>query len=217
MQGGQSQFVRVPLADGTLEGVPEALADDAHDALVLPLTDVFATAYHAVVGAALAEGDAVLVVGDGAVERLACHAACLRSPRAIVLAGHHDDRLGLGRRLGATHVVNTSSNGDLAQVLGDLTDGRGPDAVIDAVLSATSLAMAADAARPAAYVMTGHRARAMRVGEALGAGMVGVNTGQVSCAAAPFGGVKGSGYGRPGGREGIDEYLQTSYMAIAEA
>jgi hypothetical protein len=50
VQGGQSQFVRVPLADGTLEGVPEALADDAHDALVLPLTDVFATAYHAVGG-----------------------------------------------------------------------------------------------------------------------------------------------------------------------
>jgi threonine dehydrogenase-like Zn-dependent dehydrogenase len=152
VQGGQSQFVRVPLADGTLEGVPEALADDAHDALVLPLTDVFATAYHAVMGAALAEGDAVLVVGDGAVGLLTCHAARLLRPRAIVLAGHHDDRLELGRRLGATHVVNTSANGDVAQVLGDLTDGRGPDAVIDAVSSATSMAMSAETVRPGGTV-----------------------------------------------------------------
>ncbi len=69
----------------------------------------------------------------------------------------------------------------------------------------------------AAYVMSGDRARALRVAEALEAGMVGINTGRVSCAAAPFGGVKASGYGRTGGREGIDEYLETSYMAIAEA
>jgi succinate-semialdehyde dehydrogenase / glutarate-semialdehyde dehydrogenase len=68
----------------------------------------------------------------------------------------------------------------------------------------------------AGYVMSGDRGRAVRVAGALEAGMVGINTGRVSCAAAPFGGVKGSGYGRSGGREGIDEYLETSYMAIAE-
>jgi succinate-semialdehyde dehydrogenase/glutarate-semialdehyde dehydrogenase len=67
----------------------------------------------------------------------------------------------------------------------------------------------------AAYVMSGDRSRAMRVAGCLDAGMVGINTGRVSCATAPFGGVKGSGYGRSGGREGIDEYLETSYVAIA--
>ncbi len=67
----------------------------------------------------------------------------------------------------------------------------------------------------AAYVMSGDRGRAVRVAGALEAGMVGINTGRVSCAAAPFGGVKGSGYGRSGGREGIDEYLETSYIALA--
>ena len=67
MQGGQSQYVRVPMADGTLVPVPEGIAGDEHDARVLPLTDVFTTAYHAVVGADIAEGDAVLVLGDGAV------------------------------------------------------------------------------------------------------------------------------------------------------
>ena len=139
VQGGQSQWVRVPMADGTLEPVPDALADDEHDARVLPMTDVFTTAYHAVVGADIAEGDTVLVVGDGAVGLLACHAARLFNPAAIVLAGHHDDRLEVGRRLGATHAVNTSAGDDLSDVLGDLTDGFGPQAVIDAVSSPESM------------------------------------------------------------------------------
>ena len=81
VQGGQSQWVRVPMADGTLEPVPDALADDEHDARVLPMTDVFTTAYHAVVGADIAEGDTVLVVGDGAVGLLACHAASCSIPQ----------------------------------------------------------------------------------------------------------------------------------------
>ena len=63
----------------------------------------------------------------------------------------------------------------------------------------------------AAYVMSGDPLRAARIANALEAGMVGVNRGRVSCAAAPFGGVKGSGFGRSGGREGIDEYLDTVY------
>ena len=44
--------------------------------------------------------------------------------------------------------------------------------------------------------------------------MVGINQGVVSSASAPFGGVKHSGFGREGGREGIDEYLSTKYTAI---
>ena len=144
VQGGQSQFVRVPMADGTLELVPEPLADDANDDSVLPLTDVFTTAYHAVTGADISEGDTVLVVGDGAVGLLACHAARLFNPGAIVLAGHHDDRLEVGRRLGATHTVNTSANGGLQEVIGGLTDGHGPQAVVDAVSSTASMKLSTE-------------------------------------------------------------------------
>ncbi len=50
--------------------------------------------------------------------------------------------------------------------------------------------------------------------EALETGMVGLNQGIVSNAAAPFGGVKQSGFGREGGVEGIDEYLSTKYVAV---
>jgi succinate-semialdehyde dehydrogenase/glutarate-semialdehyde dehydrogenase len=65
-----------------------------------------------------------------------------------------------------------------------------------------------------AYVYTGDLKRALRVVEALQVGMVGLNRGLVSNAAAPFGGVKHSGFGREGGSEGIEEYLDTKYVAI---
>jgi succinate-semialdehyde dehydrogenase/glutarate-semialdehyde dehydrogenase len=66
----------------------------------------------------------------------------------------------------------------------------------------------------AAYIYTQSLDRALRVAEALEAGMVGVNRGVISDAAAPFGGVKSSGFGREGGSEGIEEYLETKYIAM---
>jgi len=65
-----------------------------------------------------------------------------------------------------------------------------------------------------AYVYTSDLRRAIRVVEGLETGMVGLNRGLVSNPAAPFGGVKASGIGREGGREGIEEYLETKYVAI---
>jgi succinate-semialdehyde dehydrogenase/glutarate-semialdehyde dehydrogenase len=52
------------------------------------------------------------------------------------------------------------------------------------------------------------------VAEALEYGMVGINTGAISNAAAPFGGVKASGLGREGGHQGLEEYLETKYLCI---
>jgi succinate-semialdehyde dehydrogenase/glutarate-semialdehyde dehydrogenase len=66
-----------------------------------------------------------------------------------------------------------------------------------------------------AYLFTRDLDRAIRVGERLSTGMVGINTGLVSNAAAPFGGVKASGFGREGGNEGIEEYLDVKYTALA--
>jgi succinate-semialdehyde dehydrogenase / glutarate-semialdehyde dehydrogenase len=65
-----------------------------------------------------------------------------------------------------------------------------------------------------AYVFTRDFKRALRVCERLETGMVGLNQGMVSNPAAPFGGIKQSGFGREGGREGIDEYLETKYVAV---
>jgi succinate-semialdehyde dehydrogenase/glutarate-semialdehyde dehydrogenase len=66
-----------------------------------------------------------------------------------------------------------------------------------------------------AYVYTRDLDRALRVAEGIEAGMVGLNQGLVSNPAAPFGGVKQSGFGREGGFEGIGEYLETKYVAVA--
>src|SRR3954447_2594493 len=66
-----------------------------------------------------------------------------------------------------------------------------------------------------AYVYTSDIKRAFRVCEKLQTGMVGLNQGMVSNPAAPFGGVKASGFGREGGPEGIDEYLSIKYVAMA--
>jgi succinate-semialdehyde dehydrogenase/glutarate-semialdehyde dehydrogenase len=65
-----------------------------------------------------------------------------------------------------------------------------------------------------AYVYTSNLKRALRVVERLETGMVGLNQGMVSNAAAPFGGIKQSGFGREGGVEGIEEYLETKYVAV---
>jgi succinate-semialdehyde dehydrogenase/glutarate-semialdehyde dehydrogenase len=66
----------------------------------------------------------------------------------------------------------------------------------------------------AAYLFTSDLTRAMRLGGAIQAGMVGVNRGRVSCVGAPFGGVGHSGFGHSGGIEGLEEYLATRYLTM---
>ncbi|WP_020503845.1 NAD-dependent succinate-semialdehyde dehydrogenase [Lamprocystis purpurea] len=66
----------------------------------------------------------------------------------------------------------------------------------------------------AAYFYTRDLGRAFRVAEALEYGMVGLNTGLISTAVAPFGGIKQSGFGREGGRQGLDEYLEAKYLCV---
>jgi succinate-semialdehyde dehydrogenase/glutarate-semialdehyde dehydrogenase len=64
----------------------------------------------------------------------------------------------------------------------------------------------------ATYFYTRDIGRAWRVGERLQSGLVGVNEGVLASEAAPFGGVKESGYGREGSRHGLDDYMQTKYL-----
>ncbi|MGA9869721.1 MAG: NAD-dependent succinate-semialdehyde dehydrogenase [Rhodococcus sp. (in: high G+C Gram-positive bacteria)] len=92
--------------------------------------------------------------------------------------------------------------GPVAPIVGFDTEEEGIDAAND-----TQFGLAA-------YIYTQGLDRALRVSDALESGIVGVNRGVVSDAAAPFGGVKASGFGREGGTEGIDEYLETKYIAL---
>jgi succinate-semialdehyde dehydrogenase/glutarate-semialdehyde dehydrogenase len=67
-----------------------------------------------------------------------------------------------------------------------------------------------------AYAFTENLNRGLRLAEHLEVGMFGLNAGVISNPAAPFGGVKSSGLGREGGFEGIEEYLETVYVGIAD-
>jgi succinate-semialdehyde dehydrogenase/glutarate-semialdehyde dehydrogenase len=94
----------------------------------------------------------------------------------------------------------------------------GPVAPIVVFRSEAEALSAANAAEAGlvAYAYTQDLNRAIRLAEGLEAGMVGINRGLVSNPAAPFGGVKQSGIGREGGFEGIQEYLETKYVALAD-
>jgi succinate-semialdehyde dehydrogenase/glutarate-semialdehyde dehydrogenase len=109
-------------------------------------------------------------------------------------------------------------------VLGDIPDGArvlseeifGPVAPVKGFESEEEAIAAANDTEYGlvAYVFTRDINRAFRVIESLETGMIGFNQGMVSNAGAPFGGVKQSGFGREGGPEGIEEYLETKYVAM---
>jgi len=95
------------------------------------------------------------------------------------------------------------------EIFGPVAPVRGFDSEEEAVAAANATEYGL-----VAYVYTSNLKRAFRVIEGLETGMVGLNQGIVSNAAAPFGGVKASGFGREGGKEGIEEYLETKYVAM---
>ena len=146
IEGGQSEFIRVPEADGTLVVIPESLADGTHDLDVLPLGDVFSTGYHGVVNARVRPGDTVAVLGDGAVGICAVQAATLFGAATIIHVGHHDDRLAVGTTSGATHVINAKRE-DAVEAIQNLTHGRGADAVVETISNNDSLTRALTAVR----------------------------------------------------------------------
>ncbi|HET7661480.1 MAG TPA: NAD-dependent succinate-semialdehyde dehydrogenase [Oryzihumus sp.] len=134
------------------------------------------------------------------------------------------------REKGATVLVGGSATGDRGYffeptVLADVpTDARlfreeifGPVAPISTFSTDDeAIAKANDTEYGlVAYAFTENLSRMIRVSEALEFGMVGINQGIVSNPSAPFGGVKHSGFGREGGFEGIEEYLETKYVGIA--
>ncbi|MFL6238749.1 MAG: zinc-dependent alcohol dehydrogenase family protein [Actinomycetes bacterium] len=124
--GGQGEAVRVPYADGTLVPVPsEAAGNDALLTKLTPLTDVFPTGHHSVVSSGVQRGGTAVVIGDGAVGLCATLAAHRIGAERIVVVGHHDDRLDIARRFGATDVVTVRGEDAVAEIL-ELTGGGAP-------------------------------------------------------------------------------------------
>lgn len=131
VDGGQGEAVRVPLADGTLVKLPVG-EDSELLPLLLTLSDVFGTGYHATVKGGVNERTSVAVIGDGAVGLLAVLSAKRLGAEQIILMGRHRDRTDLGREFGATDVVAERGEEGIAKVR-DLTGGHGTHVVIEAV------------------------------------------------------------------------------------
>jgi hypothetical protein len=146
--GAQGEAVRVPHADGTLVVVPHALRD-ADPSLLLPLTDVLPTGHHAARSAGVRFGHRVVVIGDGAVGLCAVLAARRLGAESVTLIGHHEQRLELGRRLGATDVVRGGGDSAVERVM-TLTGGA--HAVLECVGAQASLDMAVAVARDGATI-----------------------------------------------------------------
>ncbi|WP_404388591.1 zinc-dependent alcohol dehydrogenase [Humibacillus xanthopallidus] len=126
--GGQAERVRVPHADFG----PILLASDLPDERFLYLSDILPTAWQAVDYADVNGNDTLVVLGLGPVGQLAVRSALHRGVGRVIAVDLVDDRLALARSWGA-EVVDVRDVDEVADALKDLTDGRGPDAVIDAV------------------------------------------------------------------------------------
>lgn len=152
IQGGQSEFVRVPFANTSLFTLPEGLSSGADDAKVLPLADNFATGYHGAINSKIRAGETVVVIGDGAVGQSAVMAAGLFAPAHIVLVGRHDGRLQHAMdNSGATHIVNGKNTDPIEYVKG-LTGGYGATSVIDTIGNKVSIKQALDMSQAGAGI-----------------------------------------------------------------
>jgi threonine dehydrogenase-like Zn-dependent dehydrogenase len=149
--GGQGEAVRAPHADGTLVVLPPAVAGDPQLLrAALPLTDVMATGHHAAVSAGVTMGSTVAVVGDGAVGLCGVLAAARLGAERIIALGHHDSRLEIARRFGATDVVTSRGEAAVAEVQ-ELTAG-GAASVLECVGNQSAMDTAFGIARPGGTV-----------------------------------------------------------------
>jgi threonine dehydrogenase-like Zn-dependent dehydrogenase len=128
--GGQAEYVRVPFADVG----PLRIEDDVTDEEVLFLSDIFPTGYFGADLCDIEGGETIAVFGAGPVGLFAIASAVLMGAERVIAIDQYDYRLQMAaNKAGATDVINFSEDADIVEQLKELTGGRGPDAVIDAV------------------------------------------------------------------------------------
>lgn len=151
------------------------------------------------------------IINEEGLEKVEAHVEDAVQKGATVLTGGKRSALG-GTFYEPTVLANVQKG---MRVLSEETFG--PVAPLIAFSSEDeAIAMANDTPFGlASYFYAADMSRVMRVAEALEFGMVGVNTGLISTAEAPFGGIKASGLGREGSKYGIDEYLEMKYVCLS--
>ena len=127
--GGQAEYVRVPLADVGPTVIPDGM--DVDDAVLL--TDAFPTGYQAAEMGGIEEGDTVVVFGAGPIGIFAARSAWLLGAGRVIVVDHVEYRLDFVSRFGPAEVVDFRYVKDMAVHIKALTDGLGADVCIDAV------------------------------------------------------------------------------------
>jgi threonine dehydrogenase-like Zn-dependent dehydrogenase len=148
--GAQAEYLRVPLADGTLVATPEPPPDDLVPSL-LAASDVLGTGWFGAAAAQAGPGRTVVVVGDGAVGLLAVLATRELGAERIVAMSRHEDRQRLAREFGATDIVPERGEEGVERIK-DLTGGLGAHSVIEAVGTQDSMMQAIRVTRPGGHV-----------------------------------------------------------------
>lgn len=126
--GGQAEYVRVPYADVGPIKVPESLTDDQ----VLFLSDIFPTGWMAAENAQIQPGDTVAIWGCGPVGQMTIKSAWLQGAGRVIAIDRVPERLAMARDINKAEVIDFSKQ-DVYDTLQEMTKGRGPDSVIDAV------------------------------------------------------------------------------------
>ena len=148
--GAQSEYCRIPLADGTLVATPGPPEEDLIPSL-LAASDVLGTGWFAAVAAEAGPGKTVAVVGDGAVGLLGILAAKQLGADRIIAMSRHADRQALARQFGATDIVEERGDEGVAKIK-ELTDGLGAHSTIEAVGTQESMMQAIRATRAGGHV-----------------------------------------------------------------
>ncbi|GLP67368.1 IMP dehydrogenase [Streptomyces sp. TUS-ST3] len=148
--GCQAEYIRIPLADGTLVTTPEQPTDELIPNL-LTLSDVMGTGWYAAKAAEVKPGSTAVVVGDGAVGLSGVIAAKELGAERIIAMSRHESRQKLALEFGATDIVTERGEEGVARVK-ELTDGIGAESVLECVGTQQSMHQALQSTRPGGNV-----------------------------------------------------------------
>jgi threonine dehydrogenase-like Zn-dependent dehydrogenase len=150
VNGCQAEYVRIPLADGTLVATPEQ-PDEALLPHLLALSDVMGTGWYAAEAAEVKPGMTVAVVGDGAVGLCAVLAARELGAGRIIAMSRHENRQRLALEFGATDIVTERGEAGIQRIR-ELTAGIGADALLECVGTHESMVQSLHSTRPGGNV-----------------------------------------------------------------
>lgn len=153
IDGGQGEYVRVPLAGSSLVVVPGSPKSHSKETLLslLALSDVMSTGHHAAVCARVQQGDTVAVVGDGAVGLSAILASARIGAERIIALSRNPARQEVALEFGATDILSDRGEAAVSAVL-ELTDGIGVDAALECVGTGQAMTTALAISRPGSTV-----------------------------------------------------------------